>query len=325
MIFIDWISTPDHKNFNRAFFNSLGNKSDKCFVFSEDIIISEVDCIYIPCMGSRFHRTIEVLKLVWCWRKNKICFISYDPFFLPLVSLIKRNILVFEHNTTPDRKFSKHYFWQLLLFRAVHRLAQFPAQYERLKSLGDNVTYIGSPLMPVNRESSVVINRTQPHLFLAPSYRANLSLINKYLDLFEGSTIIAKNIDSFCSDSLSSKFDIKKLDRVDFFYKDRLVDAAIITIQSRIRGTGWFNDCISNLIPILIIDLETKLLFQETFPNHPFVFLDDIENKSDLTSFFDHLRQFDSIGYVRDHNEKLKLRYTEMLSFFKKIQRLGEN
>lgn len=318
MIFIDWISTPDHKNFNRAFFYTLGSELDKCYVFSEGIVVPEIECICLPSTGARFRRTIEVLKLVWRYRKNQICFISYDPVFLPLVSLIKRKILVFEHNTTPDKKFSKHFFWQLFLFRWVHRMAQFPAQYERLKSLGGNVTYIGSPLMPINIKLNIDIERHQPYLFLAPSYRANLSLLNKYETLFKGSTIIVKNFDALCPNSLSKKFDIKRLDRVDFIYQGRTVDATIITIQSRIRGTGWFNDCISNFIPILIIDLETKLLFQETFPNYPFIFLDDVKSTSELSIFLDSMRQFDSIGYVSSHNERFRSRYIEMHSLLEK-------
>ena len=38
MIFIDWISTPDHKNFNNAFFSNLKkNNKHQLFVFSKSL------------------------------------------------------------------------------------------------------------------------------------------------------------------------------------------------------------------------------------------------------------------------------------------------
>ena len=320
IVFIDWISTPDHKNFNRAFFSSLGIKHSKCFVFSKKLIIAETDCIYLPPSQSRIIQLTNILKLVWSNRKNQIIFLTYDPFFLPIVSLIKRNVIVFEHNTTPERILSKHFIWQWLLFRKVYRIAQFPKQYSRLQFLSNNVFYMGSPLMRgVYYDLDLASTAIQPpFLFIAPSYRANIAILYKYAFLMPNSTVIVKkSVNTKTCDAQADKLTIKPLERIDFEHNGRHVDAAIITVQSRIRGTGWFNDCISNCMPIIIIDDETKLLFEETFPNYPYIFLEDVKSTSELSNFFYQVRRFQSENYILRHNSILKFRFIDMCRVLK--------
>jgi hypothetical protein len=49
----------------------------------------------------------------------------------------------------------------------------------------------------------------------------------------------------------------------------------IITLQSDIRGTGWFNEAIGRGIPLLLSNKKIISVFTKTFPNYPFI---DISN-----------------------------------------------
>jgi hypothetical protein len=314
MLFIDWISTPDHRNFNRSFFSAIKLKNPKCIVFSEKLVVPEAECLFIARCDGRVRRAITILNLV---RKNKgesIIFVTYDSLFLPFVSFFKKTVLVFEHNTTPEDGWSKHLIWQKLFFGRIHRMAQFPPQYDRLLRIENNVTYIGSPLMPVKDLKCAENKLSEPPLFIVPSYRIVISELDRYADLLADSTIYAKKTAraSPLDVQSSRQFTVRYVDRIEFCHDGRKADAVIITIQSRFRGTGWFNDSISNRIPIIITSPDTKLLFMETFTGYPFVSLDRIKTQYELRQLLDQVQRFDSEGYINSHNAHLCARFYAM-------------
>jgi hypothetical protein len=314
MIFIDWVSTPDHRNFNRSFFSALALKSARCLVFSETLIIPEVECLLmVPCNG-RVRQALKILRIVWKNRKTPVVLLSYDPLFVPFASMLKKEMLVFEHNTTPRDGFSKHLVWQKLFFGRIRRMAQFPAQYDRLLRIRNNTTYIGSPVLPPKVLVQAQSMPSSPYLFIAPSYRANISELESYSKLLNGATILAKKTVGATSTEIRSvrDFSIQYMDRIEFCHDGRMVDAAIITVQSRVRGTGWFNESISNRTPIIIISPDTKALFEETFPGYPFISLDRIENPDTLEQLLDQVRCFDSMAYAKSHNAGVRSRFLDM-------------
>lgn len=315
MIFIDWISTPDHRNFNRAFFYSLGLESTELIVFSDKLVLPEVKCSFVDAPSDgRFWRAIRVLKIIWQRRNEQVFFLTYDPILLPIISFFKKGIIVFEHNTTPEWGFSKHLIWQKIFFGGVHRIAQFPVQHDRLQGMGSKTTYIGSPLMPVKIARNPESLSSLPNLYIAPSYRANISELEKYADFWAGSTVILKStgLKSSKESQPPQKFTIRYLNRIEFCHDGRLVDAIIITVRSRVRGTGWFNDSISNRMPIIITNLESKELFEETFPAYPYVFLSSIDKPDELDKMLAKVRCFDSEEYVKSHNARIRARFQRM-------------
>jgi hypothetical protein len=264
----------------------------------------------------RIGQAIKILKVVWENRRDTVVLLSYDPLLMPLVSLLKKKILVFEHNTTPRKGLSKHLVWQKLFFGRVHRMAQFPGQYDRLLRIVNNTTYIGSPVFPVKTLVQDRCKSMRPYLFIVPSYRAVMSELNRYAHLLHGSIILAKKTVGSASIEVESScsFTIQYIDRIEFCYGERMADAVIITVQSSIRGTGWFNDSISNRTPIVIINKDAKVLFEETFPGYPFIFLDNIESLDRLDQLLNQLIRFDSPAYARSHNASIRTRFFDMCS-----------
>lgn len=314
MIFIDWVSTPDHRNFNRSFFSALALKDATCLVFTETLIIPEIKCLMMAPSAGRVRHALKVLRFIWQNRKGPIVLLSYDPLFIPFASIIKKQVLVFEHNTTPDNGFSKHLVWQKLFFGCVRRMGQFPSQYDRLLRIGNNATYIGSPIMPMKISAHARKLPSSPYLFLAPSYRANILELEKYSELLTGATILAKKTVGATSTAVNSVHNlaIQYLDRIEFCHNGCMVDAVIITVKSRVRGTGWFNDSISNQTPIIIIDPDTKALFEETFPGYPYIWLECITDSAQLEQLLDKVRRFDSLAYIKSHNARIRSRFLDM-------------
>ena len=121
MIFIDWISTPSHRNFNRSLFSSLNLNDSLCYVFCEELINEYVDCLNLKYGKNRIFHALKVLSLCWAHKDEKIVFVTYDQMFLPFVMLITRSFSVIEHNTTPEiNGFYKNVLWQRFLFRKIH-------------------------------------------------------------------------------------------------------------------------------------------------------------------------------------------------------------
>jgi hypothetical protein len=319
LLFIDWISTPDHKRFNDAFLCLLNLDEVVCIVFSKRLATKYSFYKFINSSCNRLLRAVDVLKII-SKQKNDlpVILLTYDPLLLPLIYLFFSNIIVFEHNTTPSYGLSRHYIWQRLFFRNVTRMAQYPSQFIRLKMMNSKVFYIGSPLSSEAQEH-VNSKSACPHLFIMPSYRANIAELIRYSDILFRSIILVKSIHknkNLINESIRN-IEIRFLERIELLYKGRIADGGIITVQSSLRGTGWFNDLIADRIPILITSLDTKKLFEETFPKFPFIYLEEIKDRIQLNIALNNiLTEYNFLSLIKSHNDLIKKRFFNMINNF---------
>ncbi len=277
-------------------------------------MIDEALCEFRDKANSRLLQAIEVIKLIWHHRNQCIVLVTYDPMFVPLVRLFGKNILLFEHNTTPLSNWSKHGLWQKLFFGNLNRMAQFRGQYKKLREQGAQVTYIGSPLLNENFSASSSQKDEHPLVFIVPSYRANISDLNRFPNIFHGpKVLVKKGAEQGSTLPDASRFDVEFVDRLEFQKNNRKIDAVVVTVQSRIRGTGWFNDAISNSTPIIVTNSKAATLLKETFPGYPFVdaelMMGDLE---DLRDTLVEIRLFNSSNYIEKHNSALNDRFTDL-------------
>ena len=276
MVFIDWISSRDHRSFNESFFKIVGEKNDVCFVFDKKLVINDVDTILINQNKGRLKRFLCVLSLCVKYRAEKLFFVTYDPFFIVFLSLLMLDISVFEHNTTPETtNLSKHSIWQLLFLGRLKRLAQFRGQFEILKKLNQKVFYIGSPLRIIKK--TTVKSKSCGDYYLAPSYRMDLDELSRIIPSLGIRKVLVKK----AAFDNSENAHINKFRRM-IIPKPHITEndisnakGIIITLQSDIRGTGWFNEAIGRGIPLLLSNKKIISVFTKTFPNYPFI---DISN-----------------------------------------------
>lgn len=310
MIFIDWISTPDHASFNHSFFSALRLTNARCYVFSKKLIVSTVDCHVLKSHKGRLGRALGVYKLCWKHRNDRIVFLSYDPVLLPFLFFIKNIFMVFEHNTTPEGgKWSKHAIWQRLFLRRILRMAQFPGQVEILRKLKQQVIFVGSPISPVSLSGKKSF-APGCGFFIAPSYRASLMEIDKIAPFIQGATIIVKRAVFESSEAIDrSGVRIEPVEYIDLDKDDEKIHGVVITVNSRIRGTGWFNDAITRRLPIITTNNDARILFRETFPHYPFVDLSATTDKTTFGSQMAAAKAFDPTKYVEGHNELFRERF----------------
>jgi hypothetical protein len=210
------------------------------------------------------------------YRAEKLFFVTYDPFFIVFLSLLMLDISVFEHNTTPETtNLSKHSIWQLLFLGRLKRLAQFRGQFEILKKLNQKVFYIGSPLRIIKK--TTVKSKSCGDYYLAPSYRMDLDELSRIIPSLGIRKVLVKK----AAFDNSENAHINKFRRM-IIPKPHITEndisnakGIIITLQSDIRGTGWFNEAIGRGIPLLLSNKKIISVFTKTFPNYPFI---DISN-----------------------------------------------
>ena len=306
MIFIDWISPPNHKSFNIAFFSNLSKKRNhKIFIFSKSLLIKNINCVVKKSKNNRFWRLLDVINICKSIRNKPIFFLTYDPIFLPLIWLFTKKIYTYEHNTVPEKIINKHAIFQFIFFKKITRYAQFKGQRNFLLKLKQNVIYLGSPLLNLKLGEKKTLDK----YFIHPNTKADLNLYfpKKKLHIFNNYKIYCKNI--LLNKKLIQKNYLKKI----FFVKHIKLDGyeqnilgIIISTNSYIRGSGWFNEAISRNIPIIILNKKTRKLFIETFPNYPHIFLDNIKNDSHLKNEIKKIKQFKSKKYLIKHNRKFR-------------------
>lgn len=309
MIFIDWISTPYHRNFNRAFFDAIEITKGICYVFSKSLIIDEVNCIEIKSKDNRFSRAIEVIKICIKHKNQKIFFLTYDPVLVPILKLIKSKFFVFEHNTTPDETKSHLYKkFQKIFYKNIIRLAQFPGQYEILKDMNQCVTYLGSPLRKKNSEEILLEkNISKRQYFILPSYRASMPDQNLIKNLISPNYIYVKvNSNNTHNDKFFKKNDVIRVDSIELETDNKNILGTFINVNSDVRGTGWYNESITHSLPILICNNKTEKLFKETFPLYPYLKIEKNISNEFFYSSLNQLRKFNNINYIDNHNDKFK-------------------
>ena len=312
MIIIDWISAPDHRNFNRALFSALGLKNSRCVVFSDNLLIPEVEGELLPGGASRMKRVLEIISLLIKYRKSKVFFITYDMAFLPFVMLFRKDILVWEHNTTPEKHEFFKGLWQRILYRGIIRLAQFPGQEKRLLDLKQNVNYIGSPICPFGAENIGNADYQDIPVYIAPSYRANLDDLNYYRSILGDCKIIVKKSPEIISSVDQSL--VIPLDWIEFTFLGNVVNGILMTVKSEIRGSFWLNEAIANKVPIIICNEFARNLFEDTFPDYPFIDLTHPENFGRRIDLFSK-KEFDIENYIQNHNKAVSERFFSACEF----------
>jgi len=312
IIYIDWISPPEHANFNRAFFSAIRTKDVELVVFSGKLVLETVDCRLVNDSGNRVSRALHVFRICAKWRRARIIFLTFDPLFLPLLSLMKIPLAVFEHNTTPDAlPFNKHAIWQSLFMRRINRFAQYPGQYNRLKELKQKCFYIGSPLLKCKKKPS---GRNDVGYYVLASYRISFEQVRVVSPFLRGAEIAVK---SKVLRSQGIPVDVgatfRPVDFIDLDEPNSQILGIIVTVQSRIRGSGWFNDAISRGIPIIITNADAATLFEETFPRFPYVNMVECVDQQSFDSKLRICASFVPDACIRMHNDNLRARFTQSL------------
>ncbi len=308
--YIDWISPKEHASFNRAFFHAIQDQNATLYVFSEQMRNDKVKSIYIAAPEARLARAKQVLKLCWEKRAERVFLMTYDPLMVPIAALICRSLRVFEHNTTPEETpYNKHAIWQSIFTRRIVRLCQFPGQVRRLKGLGQNCHYLGSPL-PAHRPIAPKTDGAG-HFVLA-SYRSSAAEIVPLVPFIQGADIVIKR--KALEDASFQAVRGVQFRPVDFFEIDQPeapIRGLIIAIRSAVRGTGWFNDAICRGIPILITSPETATLFEQTFPDVPYVRIFDCKDQDEFDAQLRACTQFDASAYITAYNRSMKERFRQ--------------
>jgi hypothetical protein len=304
MVFIDWISTKEHRSFNESFLAALQVKDALLFTFAEVMRVTGQRNIVQLCTGGRIARALKVWKICWAMRGRPIFLLSYDAMMFPVLQLFCRRLFVYEHNTTPEgRLYRKHAAWQRLMFRRVTRFAQFHAQHETLREIGQNSYFLGSPL-----PERVEIVRTNPSLFIAPSDRIEMETLLKLKPLVGSDEVIIRNY-KFSADELAqirAQINVRAVGYIDMDHDLPLTKGIVIAIASKIRGSGWFNEGIRFGVPLIIIEKEVQQIFEATFPAYPYVALDMISSPADLDNALGMVSSFDGRSYIVAHNEQLR-------------------
>lgn len=304
MIFVDWISPPNHKLFNIAFFSNLSKKHNhKIFIFSKYLVIKNIKCVVKKSRDNRFWRLLDIINICISIRNKPVFFLTYDPLFLPLIKLFTKKIYTYEHNTVPEKMIDKHAIFQSIFFKNITRYAQFKGQRNFLLRLKQNVIYLGSPLFNLRFKKKESLK----NYFIYPNNNKILNLKKKKLQIFNNYKIYCKNV-------LSNKKLIKQNFPKNILFVNHLkldgyeknILGIIISQNSYIRGSGWFNEGISRNIPIIILNKKTRKLFIQTFPNYPHIFLDNIKNENHLKNEIKKIKQFKSKKYLINHNKKFK-------------------
>ena len=312
MIFIDWMSTPYHKNFNRAFFDSIKPINGNCYVFNSSLLINELNCINIDSSTNRFLRAIKVFHICLKNKDQNLFFLTYDPLFIPLIKLIKGNIIVFEHNTTPDETKSKFYkIFQNLFYKNILRLAQFRGQYDVLKDMNQMVSYVGSPLRKKNNNEIAKENvASNNKYFILPSYRASMSKFNLISNLIAPNLIYVKsNQNNIYNQEFSKYENVFPIKNIELESDCRNIAGTFINIDSNSRGTGWYNESITHGIPIIICNNKTEQLFKETFPSYPYVKIDKNTTNEIFNKKFESLKDYNNLDYIEKYNIEFKRKY----------------
>ena len=304
MIFIDWISPPNHKNFNEAFFSNLSKyHNHKIFIFSKNLLIKNIKCVVKKSSDNRFWRLLDIIYICISIRKKPVFFLTYDPLFLPLIKIFAKKIYTYEHNTVPEKMINKHAIFQFMFFKNITRYAQFKGQRNFLLRLKQDVIYLGSPLL----NSGFKKKRSLKNYFIYPNINNILNLKKKKLQIFG-------NYKIYCKKILLNKKLIKQNFPKNILFVNRFkldgyeqnILGIIISQNSYIRGSGWFNEGISRKIPIIILNKKTRKLFIETFPNCPHIYLDNIESENHLKNEIKKIRKFKFKKYLINHNKKFK-------------------
>ena len=89
----------------------------------------------------------------------------------------------------------------------------------------------------------------------------------------------------------------------------------IITLQSDIRGTGWFNEAIGRGIPLLLSNKKIISVFIKTFPNYPFIDISNLAvNKQGINPEKLKISIPDQLAYICMNNFSFRQNFKNAIS-----------
>lgn len=274
---IDWISTPNHRNFNDAFISCLHDREFELIVFDEKLNNESHSCQVMKRCNNRFLHALSILRLI-IKTSQPILLITYDPLYIYLLHPYFHRLYVFEHNTVPESASSKHAIFQKLFLRKLRRLTQYSIQEKFLKNLKQDAFYIGSPINSSAASEQKIKKTKLISTMLAPGARADAYELLRYHNILKDFHIKMKtNAQKPGTDTHLLKIQFEET--IPFsIHTNNNIDAIIITSGDTYRGSGWINDAISARVPIIITRDENKKIFSETFNGFNFIDLDKISS-----------------------------------------------
>jgi len=308
MIFIDWISPKAHAAINRNLLEALCIRRAKLYVFEPALENPDHDTAVLASTEGRLARAMQVFRICWRHRRDKIFLLSYDPVLVPFLQLYCRRLYVYEHNTTPEgATYIRHALWQRLFYHRILRFAQFPGQHTVLRELGQQSVYLGSPLS----EDLSDVSRHTPRLFLAPSARARMTELARVARFLDGAEVVMRQLhySEEGPETPRSEVNIRLVTWIDFQALLPEIRAIIITIESRIRGSGWFHEAFVFGVPLIITHPDMCALFEETYPGYPYVRLDSVRSPEELETALGRAEAIDRSTYAITHNSAIRARF----------------
>lgn len=308
MIFIDWISPKAHAAINRNLLDALHVRNAKLYVFDRALENVSQDTVLMTGSKGRLARAVQVATLCWHHRREAIFLLSYDPILIPILQLYCRRLYAYEHNTTPEGEaYTKHSLWQRLLFYRIVRFAQFPGQHAVLEKLGQKSTYLGSPLSVQLADAP----RRSPHLFLAPSNRINANELARIAPFLSGAEVVVRR--THFSDAqlevMRKEVNMRPVEWIDLDTLLPQTRAIILTVASRIRGSGWVHEAFLFGVPLVITHPDMCALFEETYPSYPYVRLDAVNSAEEFEAALARADVMDRPTYAASHNTAIRARF----------------
>ena len=306
-LFIDWISPPNHNGFNQAFFDALGIKKASVIFFNKNCRVNNQNIKYIdkPKQG-RFSRMLSVYMLA-IKSKKPIFFLTYDHLCIIPLLLFKKNIFVFEHNTTPYSHEKIKSIIQRIFLKKLKRFCQFPEQHRRLLDIKQKSYYIGSPLLKINHFKNI----KNPKCIIVPSNRVSRNSLkvindcaNKYNIVIRNSAILNAKINKM---DLSPS--IKVVEWLDIEDLHSNIEAILIATDDDIRGSGWFNEAISRGASIFFIYENMSKIFASTFPGYNYKVIKNSNDIKNGKNVFKHFSKKDLDDLILHYNMKFSDRY----------------
>lgn len=305
MLFVDWISPANHQHFNNAFFNVIGVQDSPLVVFHEALHVESLKTSLHRAGSSRWIRFWRVWRAVRSSPEQKVFLLTYDPLLLPLLRVfVDRTILVFEHNTTPERHELLKALFQRLFYGKIGRLCQYPGQLRRLLELDQNAVYLGSPL-GLRASHGDQKDHDRDYWLCFPSPRSPVDDLVRVAKQIPDSKIFVKHdVVRHSIRSLPKNVIVRERLKLEEAGQSQVV--FLISLSSDIRGSGWYNEAINRNALIVHLDSNSKRLFEETFPNfYSFELLEFLKNVRLKKQFeVDHNREC-----VVSHNTDFRIRF----------------
>jgi|TARA_B110000438_G_scaffold64797_1_gene65345 hypothetical protein len=306
-LFIDWISPEYHNGFNQAFFDAINVKDSSIIFFNKKCTISNQNIKYVdkPHQG-RLARMISVY-IEAIKSKKPIFFLTYDHIYIIPLLLFKKDIFVFEHNTTPYRREKIKSIIQKIFLKKLNRFCQFEKQNERLLDINQKSSYIGSPLLKINNLNNIKSSK----YIIIPSDRVSPDSIKVINDCAKKYNIVIRK-----SAIKNAKIDIKDLNPsvqiVEWFDLDGRhsnIEGILIATDDDIRGSGWFNEAVSRGVPILFMYRNISNIFASTFPGYSYALAKNANDLEEGISDFRRPSEQELSDIIINYNLKFSDRY----------------